>query len=155
MTLLFLLLPSDLRGRVLFGRFEGGDRFAVGAVPDAQGSVEAAGDDQFAIRGDIPAGDEFAHPAEGADFVAIIADDSDSVVAGADQGFVGNADEMNRGEFLGLPFDGLALFAGGEVPNFYDFVGASAGDGAAIAFPTHALNVMSVPFKGLHLFAGG
>src|SRR5882672_11072394 len=129
--------------------------FRIGAIPNTQHAVMTTGDDDPAIGRDRGAVNEIGSAFKGANFVAIVIDRSNLVVAGGSQGLVRDTDETDGGYFLGETFNGFLPLTGHKVPHFDDVIGAGTGHRAAVMFPTDAEDVMRMAFKSLHDFAGG
>ena len=97
---------------------------------------------------------EIGRTMEGANFLAVVSERPNLVVAGRSQGLIRDADETDGGHFLAETFNGLLPLTGHKVPHFDHVIGAGTGERPPIPFPTDAEHVMRMAFKRLHDLAG-
>src|SRR5881628_500631 len=97
--------------------------FRIGAIPNTQNTVMTTGDDDPAIGRDRGGVHEIGPTFKGADFVAVVTDRANLVVAGGSQGLVCDTDETDGGHFLSETFNGFLPFTGHEVPHLDHVIG--------------------------------
>src|SRR6267378_2571449 len=129
--------------------------FRVGAIPNTQNTVMTTGDDDLPIWRDRGGVHEIGPTFKGADFLAVVTDRSNQIVAGGSQCLVGDTDETDGGHLLPKTFNGFLPLTGHKVPHLDHIIGAGTGQRPSVPFPTDAEHVMRMAFKRLHDFAVG
>src|SRR5262245_41634327 len=153
------LLRLRLRIRRRFKRlrrFERLHNLGVGAVPDAQGAILAAGDDDGFLLGRRRGVHEVGPAAEIPEIVAVVGRvEADRLVSAAAHEVGAAAHVLDRGDLLGVAADRALLFARLDVPDLDGVVGPGAGDLFAAVPPAHIEDVVGVPLEALDVLAGG
>ena len=85
------------------------------------------GDNDLAIGRDRGGVHEIGRTFKGADFVAVVAERSNLVVAGGSQRLVGDTNETDGGHFLFETLNGFLPLTGHKVPHFDHVIGARTG----------------------------
>src|SRR6267143_5526602 len=104
------------------------------------------GDDDPAIGGNRGGVHEIGPTFKGADFLAIVTDRSNLVVAGGSQRLVRDTDETDGSHFLSETFNGFLPLTAHKVPKLDHVIGAGTGQRPSVPFPTDAQHVMRMAF---------